>query len=260
MNNARFIVWGGCHVAGYLLQPTQAFSALLGGKVVAQVDTLQFVKVPKHLQAVEALRPSHIVLQLGNYEFSASLRLIIKQYRQALGMRACATKAGDAELATYPTSAARPLLTSPRYGRVAGLGLLISGLWISSALHRRAFREVNACVQQHPATQFIFLSPLPHLDPAVNSLRRLGGWLLRHRIKRTTNCHWLDSHQFLPREPTLFVDQGHLNARGHRLLAEGVRAACQGKVHTYRGELSLRRTNFTARLAAVSSRLSTLLT
>jgi hypothetical protein len=223
MAHARLVILGGCHVAGYLIDPIQAFPALLGVEVVAQVATLQFIQLPKHLGAVQELRPSHVILQLGNYEFSASLRLLLKQYARVLGIRWRAAKAGRHGIAKDPVTA--PVLQSPRYGRVAGLGLLISGLWVGSALHRRAFRAVNACMQQHPTTQFIFLSPLPHLDPAVNALRRLGGWLLRRGLKRVANCHWLDSQQLLRREPALFVDQGHLSERGHRLLAQGLTVA-----------------------------------
>jgi hypothetical protein len=224
MAHARLVILGGCHVAGYLIDPAQAFPALLGIEVVAQVATLQFIQLPKHLGAVKELRPSHVILQLGNYEFSASLRLLLKQYARVLGIRLRAAKAGR-DKAMYPVQADAPVLQAPRYGRVAGLGLLISGLWVGSALHRRAFRAVNTCMRQHPATQFIFLSPLPHLDPAVNALRRLGGWLLYRGLKRLANCHWLDSHQLLRREPALFMDQGHLNEQGHRLLAQGLTVA-----------------------------------
>jgi hypothetical protein len=107
---------------------------------------------------------------------------------------------------------------------VAGLGLLLGVLWRCSPVHRRTFRALNAYLRQSPDTQFIFLSPFPHLDPTVNSLRRLGGWLLRRGLTQIPNCHWLDTHQLLPLEPALFADSGHLSERGHHLLAQSLAA------------------------------------
>ncbi len=87
MMKVEISAFGGCHVAGYPYSPSQGFPALLAkqveGEVVAQVATLQFLNLPNHLPAVEALHPSHVLLQLGNYEFSASLTTLLKQFRRS---------------------------------------------------------------------------------------------------------------------------------------------------------------------------------
>ena len=85
------MVLGGCHVAGYAISSAHAFPKLLAelhqGEVVAQVPNLSFVQLPEHLAAIHALHPSHVVLQLGNYEFSASWRRMGHQLCRAVGVR-----------------------------------------------------------------------------------------------------------------------------------------------------------------------------
>jgi hypothetical protein len=224
-------VLGGCHVSGYPYETKQSFTSLLAtqskSQVVERIANLQFVKIPQHLQSIEIMRPSHVLLQLGNYEFCASTASLFKQARGGLGIKFTGKKSSEStDSATLTLTAAEPassrgnlLIMTKLYIRVVALGLLISVLWLCSPPHRRAFRTLNACVRQHPNTKFLFLSPFPHLDPAVNTLRRLGGWLLRRGITSAANVHWVDSHQLIARDPALFYDLGHLNEEGHCCLA-----------------------------------------
>lgn len=221
-------VLGGCHVGGYPYGAKQAFATLLAiqnkGQIVERVANLQFVKMPQYLPSIERARPSHVLFQLGNYEFCASTTTLLKQVNNVLGLKSASKKSTeniiDATSRTKSASWLSKLLAIAKLAvRVTVLGLLTSVLWLCSAQHRRAFRALNVCVQQHPHTRFLFLSPLPHLDPAVNILRRLGGWLLRLRIAPATNFHWIDSHQLIERDPSLFYDLGHLNKEGHYCLA-----------------------------------------
>jgi hypothetical protein len=240
MREVQISVLGGCHIVGYPYEVAQAFPSLLAaqihGQVVARTANLQFVKLPQHLPAIEALHPSLVLLQLGNYEFCASVSTLLRQVRSSLGLKS--TGENRTERTASITSATRPasftggpppalslsfrakLLTkSKRYGQIVLLGLLISVLWLCSPQHRQAFRALNACVQAHPNTAFLFLSPFPHLDPAVDALRRLGSWLLRRGLQPAANFYWVNSHLLIPRDPSLFYDLGHLNEEGHRNLA-----------------------------------------
>jgi hypothetical protein len=221
-------VLGGCHVGGYPYEAKQAFSSLLAvqsdSQVVERIANLQFVKMPSHLKNIEILHPSHVLLQLGNYEFCTSANNLLKQACGGVGLKSTGKKPTKSVASSTPTSKpascrGKLLTTAKLYVRVVALGLPISVLWLCSPPHRRAFRTLNACVRQHPNTRFLFLSPFPHLDPAVNTLRRLGGWLLRRGIASATNFHWLDSHQLIERDPALFYDLGHLNEEGHCCLA-----------------------------------------
>jgi hypothetical protein len=234
MKKVKISALGGCHVAGYPYEETQAFPSLLAGQmdgqVIERMAHLQFVKLPNHLLTVDTLHPSHVVLQLGNYEFCASAMSLQKQARRSLGLKATgqqksqSTPSSESKSASIPEVRPVSLLTEllarlKLYVRVVALGLFISVLWLCSSQHRRAFRALNACMRQHPATAFLFLSPFPHLDPAVNALRRLGGWIMRRGIASTANCHWIDSHQLIQRELPIFYDSGHLNEDGHRYVA-----------------------------------------
>ncbi len=228
MREIKISVLGGCHVAGYPYEVQQAFPSLLAaqvhGQIVQRVANLQFVKLPQHLQAIETLPPSYVLLQLGNYEFCASGATLLRQVYRSLGLKSTGKKSSEttasATSAAKPTSFLSKLLTKVKlYVRVAALGLLTTVLWLCSPQHRRAFRALNACVRQHPNTSFLFLSPFPHLDPAVDALRRLGSWLLRRGLAPAANLHWLDSHQLIQQDPALFYDLGHLSEEGHRYLA-----------------------------------------
>ena len=235
MKYATIVIMGGCHIVGYPIGAAHAFPVLLAelldGEIVAQVPHLQFVRVPEQLAAVGTLRPSHVVFQLGNYEFSASLRHSMDQFKRAFGAQPTQKESGGSQSLSSSSSAAGSAMAPGReawpvhyYIRVAGLSLLTAALWWLSPRHRAAFRALNEFMRQHPDTDFIFLSPFPCLDPAANALRRLGGRLLRGGLASLPNCRWLDSHRLLRPDPSLFIDQIHLNHDGHQVLAHGLAA------------------------------------
>jgi len=242
MKPVELVVLGGCHVAGYPIGASQAFPAqlseLLGGRVVGEVAYLTFTHLPEHLPLIDQLHPSHVVLQLGNHEFADSFRPLLRQLGNVLFSRPPApTRPGKPAKVPKPTPAAAPLIKPAawverprRWARVAGLSLITTLLWWVSARHRRSFTALNACMRRHPATSFVFLSPFPTLHPTQNSIRHVGGWLLRQRLARCPNCHWLNSHHLLHPDKPLFVDESHLNRHAHRVLAYGLAAAVLGNL------------------------------
>lgn len=237
MKPVELVVLGGCHVAGYPIGASQAFptqlSELLGGQVVGQVSHLTFTRLPEHLRLIDQLRPSHVVLQLGNHEFADSFRPLLQQLASMLRGKQPAAKPGKQTKPATPTSAApvASLASWPRHwARVVGLSLLTALLWWVSAQHRRSFWALNACIRRHPATSFVFLSPFPTLNPTQNTIRQVGGWLLHQRLVRRPNCHWLDSHHLLASDEEHFVNASHLNRRAHQVLAYGLAAAVLGNL------------------------------
>lgn len=237
MKRVEIAVLGGCHIVGHPIGPAYAFplllSEMLGGEVVARVPHLQFVRLPEHLADIGALRPSHVVLQFGNFEILASFRYLMHQLRRAFGppppakAKGAPAPAASESAAPPPVEAATvppPVAWPAFYARVAGLGALLAVLWLYSPRYRRAFRALNGFMRQHPDTAFIVLAPFPCLDPADNALRRFGGRLLRRRLAALPNCHWLDAHQLLGADPKLFADRVHLNQQAHRALAHGLAA------------------------------------
>lgn len=237
MKPIELFVVGGCHVAGYPIGPDQAFptqlSELLGGRLVGEVSYLKFTQLPEHLRLIDKLRPSHVVLQLGNHEFADSFRPLLRQLRAVLRQLLSSAPASQppksAKLpkpVAAPTGAAALLGAWPRHWlRVGGLSLLTTLLWLFSPAHRRSFWALNACIRRHPETKFVFLSPFPSLNPTQNTVRYFGGWLLHQRLVARPNCHWLDSHRLLRPNQELFVDASHLNRHAHRVLAYGLATA-----------------------------------
>ena len=236
MKPVELVVLGGCHVAGYPIGASQAFPAqlseLLGGQVVGEVSYLTFTHLPEHLPLIDQLQPSHVVLQLGNHEFADSFRPLLRQLGSVLSARPlAAARPHKPAKDSKSDPAATGQASRPRHwARVAGLSLLTTLLWWVSARHRRSFAALNACMGRHPATSFIFLSPFPARHPTHNCIRHVGGWLLRQRLARRPNCHWLNSHHLLHPDKPLFVDASHLNRHAHRVLAYGLAAAVLGNL------------------------------
>jgi hypothetical protein len=221
MDETSIVVLGGCHVNGYRVGQGQAFTTLLpeltAGRVLRQVACVSFSKLPLYLGVVDELNPTHVVLQLGNFEFSNSLRHLLKLANLPL-----LSEAKQAQVASEESkSASLSTRPSQNWGRTAGLSLLLLLLWYSRRLHPRNLRALQACMRSHPQVVFLMVTPLPSLDPTLNTIRRLGGWLLRQRVA-APNCHWVCSHQLLQPAGPLFIDPAHLNARGHQVLAYGL--------------------------------------
>jgi hypothetical protein len=233
MKAAEIVVLGGCHVVGWPIGPERAFPTLLAkelaGTIVMQKANLQFVHLPEQLAQLEATPPSHMVLQLGNYEFSPSLRTIIAQYKREFTKRpkvkGASSTGKSSSSSTHSTPEAIPASSPSRiayYTRLIGIGFLTATLWHLSKRHQQAFRALNAYMQRHPTTAFVMIFPFPCIDPAATRLRRWGGWLMRRRVVALPNVQWLDSHQLLGNGNELFVDKLHLNEKGHQLLTQGL--------------------------------------
>jgi len=238
MKYPEIVLLGGCHVAGYLVGQENSFatklSGLLHGNIVAQVARVRVVDLPEHLKLVDEKKPTHVVLQLGNHEFSASLHLMLRQLMRALGQVPATRKPGPtASSSGSPFDAHGQGQPLPRPSRLDGLrvvtlSFLSALLWLFAKQFRRSLKALNACMTQHPGTTFIFLSPFPCRPTADNAMRDFGGWLLRHRIAALPNRYWLDSHQLLHPDRELFSDPWHLNDQAHTALAYSLAGILHG--------------------------------
>jgi hypothetical protein len=200
-------------------------SELLNGKIVGQVARVRVIDLPGHLKLIEEKQPTHVVLQLGNHEFSASMHLMKRQIIRALGRVPAARKAGATpSISTTSSSSSLPGQPPPKPCRflrlqVLGISVLATLLWLFGKQYRYSVKTLNACMKQHPDTTFVFLSPFPCQPEADNRVRNFGGWLLRQRVAALPNRYWLDSHQVLHPDRELFTDPWHLNAQAHTALA-----------------------------------------
>jgi hypothetical protein len=238
MRNPEIILLGGCHVAGYLVGQENSFAAklsgLLQGTIVGQVAGVRVVDLPKHLGLVDEKQPTHVVLQLGNHEFSASLHLMQRQIIRALGgipagrePKAAASPSAESTSAEHQGQAMPP--PSQLDGlRVVALSFLSTLLWVFAKKFRHSIKVLNECMAHHPDTIFIFLSPFPCRPAADNAMRNFGGWLLRHRLHDLPNRYWLDSHRLLHPDRELFSDPWHLNNQAHTALAYSLAGILHG--------------------------------
>ena len=234
MTSAKIVALGGCHVVGYPFGQAHAFPTLLcgllDGELVGIVGNLQFVRLPDHLARFKDLQPSHVILQLGNYEFSASFYHVMRQFKRAFGLpvsppspsRGSSNNSSGSSHQTNSVDALPARNRMEHYARLTGLGSVTAGIWLFSSKYRRVFQDINRYMAQCPDTQFIFLSPLPCLDPAANSLRRLGSRLLRRGLASQSNCQWLDTHQVIGTDQSFFTDSSHLSKVGHIALAQSI--------------------------------------
>ena len=237
MKHPEIILLGGCHVAGYLVGPENSFATKLGsllhGTIVAQVARVRVIDLPEHLKLVDEKTPTHVVLQLGNHEFSASLHLMLRQLTRALGRVPDARKPGATGFPGSSSEAHPQGQPLPRPGRLVWLRIFTLGvlnilLWVFAKQFRRSLKALNACMAEHPGTTFIFLSPFPCRRAADNAVRDFGGWLLRHRLATLPNRYWLDSHQLLHPDRELFSDPWHLNDQAHTALAYSLAGILHG--------------------------------
>ena len=227
MKGTQIFVMGGCHVVGYPLGISHAFPTLLCGlsnsKVVGQVANVQFLRLADYLVRINEVQPSHVVLQIGNFEFSASFYHLLRQFKRAFGLAVSPLSSSSSSSSSLQINSVDALPAKGRldaFIRVMGLGLFTTGMWLLSGKHHRVFQALNNCIAQNPNTEFYFLSPLPCLDPPANTLRRLGGWLLRRGLDTRPNNHWLDTHQVIPNDGHFFADPSHLSSAGHQALAQ----------------------------------------
>lgn len=229
MKQAKLLVLGGCHVDGYPVGAEWAFPTLLNqlvqGQIVGQFAHVRFVDLPQRLTMVDELRPTHVVLQLGNFEFTDSCRQLLRQG----GLRLSSSKSKPTSKSTSASAAFSAEEYTPpsqwrSWVRSAGMETLLLSLWLVRKTHRRNLRALRECMRQHPSVTFVFISPLPSLNPTLNRLRRLGNWLLQQSLPAQPNLHWLDSHQLLPPRKEFFVDSAHLSKQAHHTLAYGLAA------------------------------------
>lgn len=239
----KLVVVGGCHVVGYLVGQENGFVQHIARRLQASaVQALPHVgikKVDKVASSLQESRAKFVVLQLGNFEFSASWKQLLQSTlglpkflrrsggkkssaaspvpagAEAIGEQATAEQAPGHHLA--PTAA----LTLSDWFRVVVGGVLYVVSWLIFRKYQRQISELNSLIEQHPRVTFVCLSPFPALAQAHNKLRRLGGWLLRRRVTQQPNLHWVDTFDTLNRED-LFIDGIHLNEQGHRILAEQI--------------------------------------
>lgn len=222
----RMLVAGGCHVAGYPIGEEYSFvnvakHILAARKVEAQTITMGRTPVThatRLAEAIETHRPDVLVLQLGNYETTATFK---QYFRRVLGL----TKKVDSNVSTLAADAEFP-------GEVKWRLKCRVKLWMDLLLRHQlvqvpAVARLLAMTFDHVALtrvpHVIVLSPLPCADPLYMRYRReLAGLFERESAAR--NFTYVDLLE-TPGEAKFFADATHLNRKGQHWVGQAVARA-----------------------------------
>lgn len=233
---------GGCHVSGHLVAEHESFvnrlQVEMGACEVISTPHVTISQLQRHILPALRTRSAYMFIQLGNFEFSASwlqifkctvglppgvARHLVRPFQPAPEPGTDWNNPGLEP--TAPTNSSTTRRTADVV-KVALGSLLYVLTWVLLRRYRQQFRLINRVVRQNPHTTFVCLSPFPSAANPHNLLRRLGGQILQHRLTAYPNLRWVDTHQVLSRQDDFLTDGIHLNATGHRVLAEHLRIMC----------------------------------
>ena len=231
---------GGCHTYGFGLPENTSF-------VQCVVDRLQEDNFPVTVdyyapltlrRTLALLRQGKaneydlIILQLGHYELLSPSRFH-SLLREKGKFMAQSVKATTDQTELEQLRKQRLVVPPPekkgmrdRLRPLAKLAILRSMNALGEVDRIRHVRSLLKAIlwqlagHQH---KVILLTPLPHLEPVSRYLRRQGQRIFLQECAKN-GFSVLDTHALIPPISDYFIpgDQGHLNHRGHQLLAEGV--------------------------------------
>ncbi len=242
---------GGCHVTAYPYPEEKGFVYQVAQQQRIRVKEVSANVSLSHLEeSIEELsdvKPQVIVFQLGNFEFNGSLQRILKivfnhttrrkkpkvtiRQAQPPAEKAAVNQAYQTDGMLIDIDFARTkkrqaLQNNQRWFKTNGLTLFYGLLYITGFLvfnrYGSAFKALNQLLAQSPKACIIFLTPFPAVGRLDNLLRKLGGWVMKRKIRQQDNVYWLDTHTCIPASPQYFVDDSHLTAAGHALLAQRI--------------------------------------
>ena len=250
---------GGCHVNAFPFAEEVGFSYQVGHdqnmKTCEVTPHTSIPKLPKAIAGIATAEKQVIVFQLGNYEFNGSLASVLKT---VFNLKLKRRKTAPASVTTPVLPAAVPtglqidpafasskktqaLLSNQHKIKQCLLGrgyclLYLFGFFVMNR-HGVSFKVLNQFIASHPRSCIIFLTPFPAVSYLDNQLRKLGGWIMRRKIKSLSNVHWIDTHQLIPAHENSFVDDAHITEQGHNLLANAINTVIE--THMQKLQLTL---------------------
>lgn len=216
------IAIGGCHVAGYKVGEENSFINILS-KVTGLICThrapnYQIKKTTGIREKINTTQPDIAVLQLGNYEFNASLRQILKKKSGKSSNSGSASAGESALISGKPVML--PLVKEPKTGFFFR-NLITPFIWnILKYRNRVHLHHIRDIIRENPSMQFVILSPIPCFKSSDNLVRNLAGRWYRKLFAAMPNVTYIDLFRYIAADKRYFADPGHLNATGHRILGK----------------------------------------
>lgn len=222
MKTNTIIAIGGCHVEGYGADNQPSFvdhlSSTLNLDCPYRKGTFPLSKHPEINHSIAIYKPSYVLLQVGNYEFHASVKKLLKKKKSG---RSSSTISGE----TIDSASSGAQLTIKDKRESIAIKLfrvfILPVLWL--IIRKKVTPQLQAIqniVRNNPNRRFILLSPFPSLKFPDNYVRKKGGQLINKMMGEETNVVFIDLFSKLPVENRLFTDKFHLNAKGHHKLAQ----------------------------------------
>jgi hypothetical protein len=186
--------------------------------------------------AIKEHDPEMVLLQLGNYEFHASIRKIIKsksKHKASSSSSVAASplidqKPGQALIVELP--APKKVSFINRYFVMP----LIFALHVRK--NKKYFEEIKSIIKNNPGREFIMIAPLPCLKATDNFIRTKAGVFMKRFLSDCSNVNFINLHGRIPQDKRLFYDPYHFNAFGHKkigyLVASKVQAIPEQKLAT----------------------------
>jgi hypothetical protein len=226
MKQGSFIAVGGCHVGGHAINSSPSFVQLTesqtGLTCILKEAHFPLKKISQLDFLIEKNDPEKILLQLGNYEFHASIKRLLKKKKKN---NSSSGKEGISHSVSKNDSSLSSTLSGgfKKETRIEPLlrMFVLPFIWLFLLNRNRLYlTRVQELTKKYSSKQFFILSPIPSLKYSDNYIRRKAAKFINKLLSLQPNVICIDLFEQLPRYKALYVDSFHLNAIGHKKLGK----------------------------------------
>lgn len=216
------IAIGGCHVAGYKVGEENSFvnvvSRSTGYECIHRAANYQIKKTTGIREKINTNQPDIVLLQLGNYEFHASLKQLFqtkKKNKSKLSENSGLVKKSDD---TDKQPLLLPLVKEPKAGFFLR-NLITPFIWIVLKYRNRLYlKNIKDIIKENPSQTFVILSPIPCFKTSDNLIRNKAAKWYKKLYATLPNVTYIDLFRYIASDKRYFADPGHLNSTGHRIM------------------------------------------
>jgi hypothetical protein len=235
MKPCSFVAIGGCHVEGYGANGNKSFINVIDENTpYFPVFTRSTFAIKRNTEIAEAILkhdPEMILLQLGNYEFHASIKKMIKKKKSSSssGSSSSMTSSSMTSSGSSFSSSAVILPFDDKPGvNIFQRYFLLPLIWkILYRKNGKNLEKIKEIVSQNPNREFVFLSPFPCLKNSDDFVRNKAGKFMKIYFEGMKNVTFIDLHGKIQRDKRLFADPFHFNAIGHKKIGRLISAELQ---------------------------------
>ncbi|PZF71357.1 hypothetical protein [Taibaiella soli] len=216
---------GGCHMEGYPIGFNNSFIHKFSKRFTSDVHVEANFPL-SHTYRISALIKEHdpgiVILQLGNFEFDASLKKTFDLWARKKRIPSAEQPKTNDRIVSQTGNfvhivSTTPPVTNNRFLSLLQWACLPPTILVRKYLVAGQMRSLKEITQQFPHIKFIVLTPLPVVKATDNWIRKRAARYFKHYFKDLNNVSVIDTHETL-KHPPVFADESHLNKIGHDLL------------------------------------------